>query len=282
LPAPLLVPAGQRYHGRVTSHPSAEEPAAPSSAPAPIMPGAEPFSATNGPHGVLVLHGFTGNPHSMRPLAEALADAGFSVELPLLPGHGTAVEDMLSTRFEDWSEAAEAAYAGLAARCDHTLVAGLSMGGTLSLWLAGRHPELSGVIVVNPLVEPPADSFIEMLQATVDGGTDRMPGIGSDIARPDVPEGAYPETPIAALLSLFGGVSELAARLPEIDVPVLLLSSRADHVVPASSGDLLVERYGGPVERVWLENSFHVATLDYDAQEIEERAVAFALKAVSA
>jgi carboxylesterase len=246
------------------------------------MPGAEPFSATNGANGVLVLHGFTGNPHSMRPLAEAFADAGFSVELPLLPGHGTAVDDMLATRFEDWSEAAESAYARLAAHCDHTIVAGLSMGGTLSLWLAGRHPELSGAIVVNPLVDPPADSFVEMMRATVDGGMDRMPGIGSDIAKPDVPEGAYAETPIAALLSLFDGVSELAARLPEIDVPVLLLSSRTDHVVPTSSGDLLVERFGGPVERVYLENSYHVATLDYDAHEIEERAVAFALKAVSA
>src|SRR5579863_756488 len=120
-----------------------------------MMPGAEPFSASNGPNGVLVLHGFTGNPGSMRSLAEAFADAGFSVDLPLLPGHGTSVEDMLQTSWDDWSSAAEAAYESLAARCDRTLVAGLSMGGTLSLWLASRHPELGGVVVVNPLVEPP-------------------------------------------------------------------------------------------------------------------------------
>lgn len=245
------------------------------------MAGAEPFSASNGPNGVLVLHGFTGNPGSMRPLAEAFADAGFSVDLPLLPGHGTSVDDMLPTRWEDWSEAAERAYTELAAHCDHTIVAGLSMGGTLSIWLAGRHPAISGVVVVNPLVDPPADAFIEMMQATIDGGTDRIPGIGSDISKPGAAEGAYPETPIEPMLSLFAAVKELSSGLAQIDPPLLLLSSREDHVVPTSSGDQLVESYGGPVERVFLENSFHVATLDYDAPEIEERSVAFALKVVS-
>jgi len=250
------------------------------SSPAPndpirrLMPGAEPFSASNGPNGVLVLHGLTGNPGSMRPLAEAFADAGFSVDLPLLPGHGTSVDDMLATRWEDWSEAADRAYTELAAHCDRTIVAGLSMGGTLSIWLAARHPAVSGVVVVNPLVEPPA-------AATIEGGTDRIPGIGSDIAKPGVDEGAYAETPIAPLLSLFAGVSELALRLGEIDAPLLLLSSRHDHVVPTASGDVLAESYGGPVERVFLENSYHVATLDNDAPEIEDRAIAFALKVVS-
>jgi carboxylesterase len=246
-----------------------------------LMAGAEPFSASNGPNGVLVLHGFTGNPGSMRQLAEAFADAGFSVELPLLPGHGTSVEDLMTTRWEDWSEAADRAYTALAAHCDRTIVAGLSMGGTISIWLAGRHPGINGVVVVNPLVDPPADAFIEMLQATADGGTDRIPGIGSDIAKPGVVERAYGETPIEPLLSLLAAVSELAPCLGEIDPPLLLLSSRQDHVVPTASGDLLAESYGGAVERVFLENSFHVATLDNDAPEIEERAVAFALKVVS-
>jgi carboxylesterase len=249
--------------------------------PPPIMAGAEPFSATSGPYGVLVLHGFTGNPGSMRPLAEAFADAGFSVELPLLPGHGTSVDDMLGTTFRDYSAAAEQAYTELAAHCDRVVVAGLSMGGTLALWLASHHPELSGLVLVNPMVEPAAESFVEMMRGALEGGTDRIPGIGSDIARPDTPEGAYAETPIEPLLSLLAAVSELAPHLGQIHVPLLLLSSRTDHVVPTSSGDLLAERYGGPVERVFLENSFHVATLDNDAQEVEERAVAFALKATS-
>lgn len=217
----------------------------------------------------------------MRSLAEAFADAGFSVELPRLPGHGTSVDDMMATRFEDWSGAAEDAYVSLAARCDRTLIAGLSMGGTLSLWLAHRHPETSGMVLINPLVEPPAASFVEMMQGVVDAGTDRIAGIGSDIKKEGTYEGAYDTTPVEPLLSLFAAVSELAPRLGEIDCPLLLLSSRTDHVVPPSNGDLLAETYGGPLERVFLEDSYHVATLDNDAPEIEERSVAFAMKSVS-
>src|SRR5580704_3141489 len=107
---------------------------------APVIAGAEPYSASGDNRGALVLHGFTGNPQSMRGLAVALADAGFTVEMPLLPGHGTAVEDMLDTRWKDWSLAAERAYTDLAARTDAVVVVGLSMGGSLSVWLAEHHP----------------------------------------------------------------------------------------------------------------------------------------------
>lgn len=247
-----------------------------------IVPGAEPFSGFDGPTGVLVLHGFTGSPQSMRPLAEAFADAGFSVELPLLPGHGTSVDDMVSTTWSDWSAAAEAAYSQLAARTDRIVVAGLSMGGTLAAWLAAGHPETSGIVLVNPLVEPPAESFVDMLAQLLESGVDRMPAIGSDIAKPGTAESAYDATPVAPLLSLFGAVEELSGRLGDIGCPVLLLTSREDHVVPVTNGDFLANRVAGPVERVVLERSYHVATLDFDQDEIEERAVGFAAKVSSA
>src|SRR3954464_14582979 len=115
----------------------------------PVLPGAEPFTADGGPHGVLVLHGFTGNPQSMRGLAEAFAAAGYAVELPRLPGHGTSVDDMATTTFADWSAAVERAYDDLAGRCERVVVAGLSMGGTLAAWLAARHPEIAGLVVIN-------------------------------------------------------------------------------------------------------------------------------------
>jgi carboxylesterase len=242
---------------------------------APIRPGAEPFSATGGPDGVLVLHGFTGSPHSMRGVAEKLADAGLTVELPLLPGHGTEVADMLPTRWSDWSSAAEQAYLDLAARCSRVAVAGLSMGGTLTCWLAEQHPEIVGLVLVNPLVEPMPAEFIDGLEAVRNEGTDVLPGIGSDIAKPDVLELSYEGTPLAPLLSLVGALPEVAARLGDIRCPVLLLSSREDHVVPPSSGDLVAASVGGPCERVWLERSYHVAPLDYDRDEIEERASSF-------
>jgi carboxylesterase len=243
--------------------------------PAPILAGCEPFSAEGGPIGVVVLHGFTGSPQSMRPLARAFATAGFAVELPLLPGHGTSVEDMVPTRWPDWSSTAEASYRDLAGRCEKIFVAGLSMGGSLAIWLAERHPEIAGVIVVNPLVDPPASIFRDMLSGMVDEGGVSVPAIGSDVAMAGSPESAYNASPIEPMLSMFEGVDWVAAHLGDLRCPVLLLSSRVDHVVPPESGDVLAAGAAGPVERVFLERSFHVATLDYDAREIEARAIAF-------
>ena len=244
----------------------------------PVLPGAEPYSAPGGPNGALVLHGFTGSPQSMRGLAEAFAAAGFAVELPRLPGHGTDIEDMLETGWSDWSAAAERAYEELAARCDKVVVGGLSMGGTLTLWLAERHPELAGIVLVNPAAEPPAESFREMLQGILDSGNPTMPAVGNDVAAPGVTELAYDSTPVAPLLAMFDAVSEIAAGLDTIECPVLLMNSPQDHVVPPSSSDLIAERVSGPLERVTLERSYHVATLDYDKDEIERRAVEFARK----
>ncbi|HAM03593.1 MAG TPA: hypothetical protein DCQ30_15425 [Acidimicrobiaceae bacterium] len=242
---------------------------------APVIPGAEPMARTGGDDGVLVLHGFTGNPQSLRPLAEAVADAGYSVELPLLPGHGTALEDMVPTRFADWARAADEAYEGLAARCRRVAVAALSMGGTLACRLAERRPEITALVLVNPMVEPPAESYRDVLRGLLASGTDVAPGIGSDIAREGGVELSYAGSPLEAALSLFEGVDEVAAGLASISCPVLLFSSRNDHVVPSSSGDLLAARVSGPVERVWLERSYHVATLDHDAPLIESRTVSF-------
>jgi carboxylesterase len=239
------------------------------------MPGAEPYSATGDGRGALVLHGFTGNPQSMRGLALALADAGFTVEMPLLPGHGTAVEDMVPTRWADWSGAAEAAFVELAARCDAVVVVGLSMGGSLSIWLAEQHPEIAAIAVVNPLVTPPDADAIAFLAAMIDAGDEVAPGIGSDIALEGVAESAYPGTPLRAALSLFEGVGEVEAHLDAVTCPVLLFTSVQDHVVDPVSSATLMAGAKGPVEQVTLERSYHVATLDYDKDEIEARTVEF-------
>jgi carboxylesterase len=236
-----------------------------------ILPGAEPYSATGDTRGALVLHGFTGNPQSMRGLALALADAGFTVEMPLLPGHGTQIEDM----WEDWSAAAEAAYTELAARSDGVAVVGLSMGGTLSVWLAEHHPEIAALALVNPLLSPPDADTIGFVQAMVDGGDEVAPGIGSDIAMEGAVEAAYPGLPLRAALSLFAAAAEVEAELESVTSPVLVFTSVQDHVVDPVSSQKLVARAKGPVEQVMLERSFHVATLDWDKDEIEARTVAF-------
>ena len=232
--------------------------------------------------GALLLHGLTGSTQSVAGLAAALEAAGFAVEAPMLPGHGTTPEDLAGCGWADWVAAAEEAYGRVAAGVAGVVVGGLSMGGALAAGVAAAHPEVAGLAVVNPLVDPPADSFRELLGQLLAAGERFLPGIGSDIADPDAHEVAYDRLPVAALLSMSEGLVHLRPRLADVRCPVLILTSRHDHVVPTVSSDVLNEAVAGPVERVWLERSHHVATLDLDRDELERRIVEFARRAVAA
>jgi carboxylesterase len=247
-----------------------------------LMPGAEPWSVDGGPAGALCLHGFAGNPTSMRPVAEAFAAAGFAVELPRLPGHGTTVEDMITTGWADWTAEAEAAYQRLAARRDQVVVAGQSMGASLTLWLAARHAEIAGIVCINPATRPQPDEVLDMVRGMVAEGEDRLPAVGADIADPDVTDSAYESTPLVPLLSLMDGLAALQPELAAITCPVLIITSANDHVVEPISSDHLANAVSGPIERIALERSFHVATLDYDGELVCREAVAFAQKLTAA
>ncbi len=248
------------------------------------MSGAEPWSHVGErPHGALCLHGFTGSPSSMRGVAQAFGRAGYHVELPLLAGHGTTMEDMLTTGWHDWAASAEAAYQRLAERVDAVVVAGLSMGGALTLWIAAEHPEVAGIICVNPVTQPQPDEVMEMVRGMVADGEVVVPGSGSDICKPGVVEASYAATPLPCLVSLVDdGVVPLARRFGSISAPLLLMTAPNDHVVDPAQSDALAAAYGGPLERITLERSYHVATQDYDRELIEAAAVEFADKVVNA
>jgi len=246
----------------------------------PVLPGCEPWSSPGGgPHGALVLHGFTGNPVSMRPLAEALAGAGFAVELPRLPGHGTAVEDLIETGWDDWLTEAERALLSLQTRTTSgkVVVVGLSMGGALTAALAQSHPELAGIVLINTPVAVP-DEMAAGLEEMMAGGMEVMDAIGGDVADPEGDEASYGETPLRPLLTMIMAGRDVRDRLAEIHVPTLIITSRQDHVVNPADSDVLAEGISGPVERIWLEKSFHVATVDYDRAEVEAATVAFATR----
>jgi carboxylesterase len=246
----------------------------------PVLSGCDPWSSPGGgPHGALVLHGFTGSPVSMRPLAEALADAGFIVEMPRLPGHGTSVEDLAETGWDDWLTEAERALVALQARSPDgkVVVAGLSMGGALTAALAEGHPELAGIVLINaPVAAPP--ELAAGLEEMMAGGMEIIDSIGGDIADPDADEASYDATPLRPLLTMLMAGEDVRARLSEIRQPSLIITSRQDHVVNPEDSDVLADNISGPVERVWLEKSFHVATLDYDRAEVEAATVGFARK----
>lgn len=241
------------------------------------MTGCEPIShAGDSGTGVLLLHGFTGSPWSLRPIAQSMIDAGFDVELPRLPGHGTVVDDMLPTRWSDWESEVSTAFEALSSRAERLVVAGQSMGGTLAISVALARSSVSGLICINPLTRPPETSMIEMIGNFVTDGVDVAPGGRADIADPDAVDVGYEGTPLAPLLSLMTeGVPSVTPRLGELTMPLRLFTSRDDHVVNTDNSDYLVKNFGGDVEHSWLERSFHVATLDYDRVFVVSESVAF-------
>lgn len=250
----------------------------------PVLPGAEAWSSPGGgPHGALVLHGFTGSPVSMRPVAEALAAAGFVVEMPRLPGHGTSVVDMVETTWDDWLIEAERALAVVQERTPDgkVVVVGLSMGGALTAALAEAHAELAGIVLINTPVSAP-DELSAALEGMLAGGVEVFDSIGGDIADPDADEASYDETPLRPLLTMLAAGQQVRERLGEVTAPALIITSRQDHVVAPTDSDVLAEELAGPVERIWLENSYHVATLDYDAAEVMNATVDFTRRATSA
>lgn len=243
----------------------------------PVMPGCESLShAAGGAVGVVVVHGFTGTPASVRGVAEALIAAGHDVEVPRLPGHGTDVSEMLTTRWADWAGEVAAACDALGGRVDALVLVGQSMGATLALDAALARPDVAGVVCINPLTRLRDEATMAMIDDLIDDGLEIAPGEGSDIADPEGSDIAYDGTPLVPLVSLLrDGVAPITGRFGELTMPLRLFSSRHDHVVEPADGDHLAATYGGPVERTWLERSFHVATRDHDKAIVTAETVAF-------
>lgn len=241
----------------------------------PLLPGAEPFRHDGGEVGVLVCHGFTGSPQSVRPWAEHLAERGLTVSLPLLPGHGTRWQDMQLTGWQDWYAEVDRALRELRENCSEVFVCGLSMGGALALRLAAKHgTDISGIALVNPAnkvhgLAAKALPVVRHLLPTTSG-------IASDIAMPGREEIGYDRVPLHAAYSFRRFLTMLDRELPQVTQPLLLLHSPEDHVVPpADSARILARVSSRDVTERLLERSYHVATLDHDAELIFEETFAF-------
>jgi carboxylesterase len=239
------------------------------------VPDAEPFVADGGPVGIVLSHGFTGTPASMRDWAQHLADAGYTVRLPLLPGHGETWRETNRTRWPQWYEAVEAAYREVAQRCHTVFAAGLSMGGTLVTRLAEENPDgIAGLVLVNPAY---ATKRLDAKFAPyITWAVRSRPAIGGDIKKPGVEEPAGDRTPVVAFASLQKLWKVTRADLAAVRAPILMYRSREDHVVDELSGQLLkAGAVNTTVREVILEDSYHVATLDNDAPTIFAGSVEF-------
>lgn len=239
------------------------------------LQGAEPFYAEAGRVGVLASHGYTGSPQSMRHLAEKLAQAGYTVAVPRLRGHGTTVADMASSTASDWIADLHSALAWLRERCDALFMTGLSMGGTLTLFLAGQYPDLfKGILPINAFIfanNPDLASLAYMVNAPAE-----VPGVGGDIKATDMTELAYRVVAVPTIKELLALAKVTDELLPRITIPTLIFVSREDHVVPPTNAAHILHRIRSTEKRLcWLENSYHVATLDNDKELIVQESLAF-------
>jgi carboxylesterase len=250
---------------------------------APIKPGAEPVSrAGQGPLagiGILLVHGFTGSPISLRPLAELLSQRGFAIELPLLPGHGTKPRDLMPTRYADWRAEALAGLNRLRQRTQHVVAVGLSMGGTLVLDLATSEP-LDGAVTINAQILD-RGGLIVKLAPLIEKLVPIAPASAAGLTKNDIKKGgdeqAYDWVAAAAGNSLVRALPELRGKLGRVSVPLLVIYSRDDHSVPPENSKALPALVGSKqITVLELEDSYHVATLDNDLPLLDQRIAAFA------
>jgi carboxylesterase len=232
------------------------------------MPGAEPFFQQAGSTGALLCHGFTGSPASLRPWASYLAAAGLTVSVPRLPGHGTTWQEMAGTRWEDWYAEIDRAYEELRGNATEIFVMGLSLGACLALRLAEmRGDGVAGLVLVNPSIT--ADTKLFLLAPVLKLVVPSLKGIGSDIKKPGVHEISYDRVPVRAAATLPQLWRLTQQRLGDVSQPVLVFRSTTDHVVGPASMRILRETLpAGQMTVRECGNSYHVATLDNDADAI--------------
>jgi len=247
-----------------------------------MHPLAQPFSREAKPArtgdrriGVLLLHGFSGSPAAMRPWANHLAERGYAVDVPLLPGHGTRWKDLNRVRWTDWYAEAEAALDRLLAGCDAVAVCALSMGGALALRLAEeRGSDVAGLVLVNPFVSSKRKELLVL--PVLKRAVPSLKGVVNDIKKPGQDEVGYDRLPLK-------GVGEIAAMwkvvvpdLPRVTQPLLYFRSREDHVIDDSSSRTVLGAVSSrDAEERMLTNSYHVATLDHEAEIIFAESAVF-------
>ncbi len=233
---------------------------------------AKSFSFAGKDKACLLIHGFTGSPAHMKYLGEFLHQEGnCEVNGILLPGHGTKLEDMERTDWNDWLNAAKSEYEKLAKEFKEVYVMGLSMGGVLSLLLAEEY-DLTGVI---PIAAPirihnklaylsPLLKFFKRFDSWDEDDDKDKYDVG------------YPAAPIASVPDLLKLMKRAEKNLFKIKAPALIVQSHMDKTVKPVSAQMIYDGISSSQKDIlWLEKAGHVCTISSEKSRIHEEILNF-------
>lgn len=229
--------------------------------------------------GVLVIHGITSTTSSMKYLAKKFVEAGLHVELPSLPGHGTTWQELNKVTYQDWIKTLNESLKKLQERAKCIFVCGLSLGGALALRMTQLHPEITGLILINHACKftHPKFWFVPFIRHFIPS----TPAVASDVKDPNETEIAYKRTPTNAVYQMLLMLKEVRRDLPITKQPVIIFKSKEDHVVPTISATYTMEKIGSKQkELIWLKNSYHVATIDFEKDLLAKKSIGFIKKIV--
>lgn len=245
-----------------------------------VIIGAEPrtFVADTG-RAMLLIHGYNDSPRSMEWMAQRLHAAGWTVRLPLLPGHGRSLE-----AWDDWTADQLIAhvreeYVALSATHQTIVVGGLSMGGALACWLAAES-EPDAVVLFAPMLFVPRPMQVAVSTARLWSLVTRYlaGGGGRSILDPiaqrqQIAYGCSTRRSLEALQQLANGTS---VRLGFVRAPVLVLQSTQDNRLPADQSRHAFARLGSADRTVhWVDGAGHVLTVDYGWEGLATETIAW-------
>jgi len=250
-----------------------------------IIPTAEPFffpgnATSTHSVGCLLIHGFTGAPKEMRWMGEYLADKGFSVLGIRLAGHATRPEDMIRSNWTDWTASVEDGYNLLRGATDRIYLAGLSMGGVLSLLMSTRL-NVSGIVAMSTpykLVDDWRLNYVDLLSKFIPylPKSNDQPGEGWFDKESWKDHVSYPQNPVRSIGQLNQLMAEMRAALPKVNVPTLLIHSKDDNYVPHENLENIYACLGtSDKTKLYITGSGHVVTRDAARNQVFEAAYQF-------
>lgn len=229
--------------------------------------------------GVFLFHGWTSSPYELKKLGEFLAEKGYAVFAPLLPGHGTNPDDLNSVGWKDWANCAEKSYQELKLDYEDIFVGGFSMGGNLAIRLAADHPEIKGLITMGtPLFLK--KFFLRFFLPIIERAHPVTNKSYSSYRRMEILKYKrhYWSFPTKSIGDAIDGMFDSKKSLKDVKCPALIMQSTCDQLLRLHNARVLFNLLGTPKDKkelVWIKDSDHTFIVDIYAEEIFSRVEEF-------